>query len=258
MNTHGRDLGYSVKWSVPIPEHHSIVVGSELQRFTLDSVWPAVAGTAPYMGPNPFVSMNNGVRSRLAWFAEMHNQWTPHWSTLLGVRNDTVWTDARPVSGYSPLYATDADAFNALSRTRTDIDFDATLLARYEPNAQVTFEAGYARKTRAPNLYERYAWSTDWMTSGMINWFGDGNYYVGNVNLRPEIAHTVSGTATWHDRTRQDWEIKVTPFETYVRNFIDVNEVTDRMRGMSMFSQLMFANHNSRIWGVDVNGIATL
>ena len=152
----------------------------------------------------------------------VNNKWTAHWTTLLGIRNDTVWTNAGPVSGYSDMYSMDADAFNALNRARTDIDIDVTTLARYEPNAHTTFEMGYARKTRAPNLYERYAWSTDWMTSGMINWFGDGNYYVGNVDLKPEVAHTVSGTASWHDRTRKEWEIKVTPYQTYVRDYIDV------------------------------------
>ena len=72
---------------------------------------------------------------------------------------------------------------------------------------------GYARKTRAPNIYERHAWSTDWMTSGMINWFGDGNYYVGNVNPKPEVAHTQSGTVSWHDSARRAREIKMSvPF----------------------------------------------
>jgi iron complex outermembrane receptor protein len=96
------------------------------------------------------------------------------------------------------------------------------------------------------------------MTSGMINWFGDGNYYVGNVNLKPEVAHTVSGTASWHDAARKEWEIKVTPYQTYVRDYIDVNELATQMYGMSTFSQLMFANHNARIWGADVNGVAAL
>ena len=258
MDTHGRDLGYSVKWAIPFTERHTLQLGSELQRFTLSSTWPAVPGTAPYMGPNPFISMNDGVRSRLAWFAEINNQWSAHWTTLLGIRNDTVWTNAGAVSGYSDMYSMDADAFNVLNRARTDIDIDATALARYEPNAYATFEMGYARKTRAPNLYERYAWSTDWMTSGMINWFGDGNYYVGNVDLKPEIAHTVSGTASWHDRTRKEWEIKVTPYQTYIRDYIDVNELATQMYGMSMFSQLMFANHNARIWGADLSGMAAL
>ena len=105
------------------------------------------------------------------------------------------------------MYAADADAFNASNRAHTDADLDATALLRYEPNAHGTYELGYARKSRAPNLYERYAWSTNMMASGMIGWFGDGNYYVGNVALKPETAHTVSGTATWRGQRHEAWEI---------------------------------------------------
>jgi iron complex outermembrane receptor protein len=258
MDTHGRDLGYTVKMAIPLAERHTVQFGSEFQRFTLDSTWPAVPGTAPYMGPNPFISMNDGERSRLAWFAEAASKWNSKWTTLLGLRNDTVWTNTGPVSGYSDMYSLEAEAFNALKRERTDLDLDLTALARYEPNARMTFEMGYARKSRAPNLYERYAWSTDWMTSGMINWFGDGNYYVGNVDLKPEVAHTASGTASWHDAARQAWEIKVTPYQTYVRDYIDVNELATQMVGMSTFSQLMFANHDATIWGADLDANAAL
>jgi iron complex outermembrane receptor protein len=165
------------------------------------------------------------------------------------------------------MYAVDADAFNALNRAHTDVDLDATALARYEPNASSAYEFGYARKTRAPNLYERYAWSTNWMTSGMIGWFGDGNYYVGNVALKPEIAHTVSGTATWHDRARSQWEIKFTPYLTFIQNYVDVDTLatttnvsmpTAPYNGMSTFAQLRFANHNARIYGADLSGNGSL
>jgi iron complex outermembrane receptor protein len=254
MDAHGRDLGYSMKLGIPLSERHTLQLGSEFQRFVLDDIWPAVPGQAPMMGPNPFVNINDGHRSRLAWFAEVASKWNSNWTTLLGIRNDTVWTNTGPVSGYSDMYAMDADTFNSLSRARTDIDIDLTGLARYEPNPQSTFEIGYARKTRAPNLYERYAWSTDWMTSGMINWFGDGNYYVGNVNLKPEVVHTVSGTASWHDRTRKEWEIKITPYQTYVRDYIDVDTLAATTYGESTFAQLLFANHNARIYGADLDG----
>ena len=254
MDTHGRDLGYAVKLEIPLSERYTLQLGNDLQRFVLDDTWPAVPGTAPYMGPNTFVNINNGHRFRFAWFAELNNKWNSKWTTLVGIRNDTVWSNTGPVSGYSVMYAMDASTFNSFSRARTDIDVDLTASARYQPNRHSTFEMGYARKTRAPNLYERYAWSTDWMTSGMINWFGDGNYYVGNVSLQPEIAHTVSGTASWHDRARKEWEIKITPYQTYIRDYIDVNELATQTYGESTFSQLQFANHNARIYGVDLTG----
>jgi iron complex outermembrane receptor protein len=258
MNTHGKDYGYTVKIDIPFADRHTLRAGSELHRFVLDDSWPAVPGTEPYMGPNPFISINNGQRTRLAWFGEVASKWDAKWSTLLGIRTDTVWMNTGQVSGYSDMYAADADAFNAVSHGRTDVNFDATALARYEPNRSVTFEFGYARKTRSPNLYERYAWSTNWMASGMIGWFGDGNYYVGNLNLKPEIGHTVSASISWHDPGRKQWEVKLTPYQTYVQNYIDVDTLATATYGASTFAQLQFANHDARIYGVDASGKAAI
>jgi iron complex outermembrane receptor protein len=259
MNTHGRDSGYSVKYELPLSARHTLNAGSELHRFVLDDRWPAVAGTAPMMGPNTFVSINDGRRMRLGWFAEVASKWSPQWTTLLGLRNDTVWSNAGPVQGYSAMmYGADASAFNALNRAHTDVDLDATALARYQPSPSASFEFGYARKTRAPNLYERYAWSTNWMASGMIGWFGDGNYYVGNVGLKPEIAHTVSATASWRGRAPQAWEIALTPFLTYIQDYVDVDTLATTNYGMSNFAQLRFANHNARIEGADFSASGAL
>jgi iron complex outermembrane receptor protein len=156
------------------------------------------------------------------------------------------------------MYGMDAAAFNALNHAKTDVNLDTTLTARYEPNRLSTFELGYARKSRSPNLYERYAWSTNMMASGMIGWFGDGNYYVGNVGLKPETANTVSGTATWHDWSRKEWEIQFTPYLTYIQDYVDVNTLTTATYGASTFAQLQFANHNARILGADLSGYKTL
>ena len=267
MNTHGRDLGYSVRYELPLSAQHTLGAGSELHRFVLDDTWPAVAGTAPYMGSNPFVSINDGRRILLGWFAEVASKWNPQWTTLFGLRNDTVWSNTGKVEGYSSNFAADAGAFNGLNRAHADVDLDVTALARYEPNASSAYEFGYARKTRAPNLYERYAWSTNWMVSGMIGWLGDGNYYVGNVALKPEIAHTVSGTATWRDRVRSQWEIKFTPYLSFIQDYVDVDMLatttsvsmpTAPYNGLSTFAQLRFANHNARIYGADLPGNGSL
>jgi iron complex outermembrane receptor protein len=259
MNTHGRDLGYSWKFESPLSVRHTLRVGNELHRFVLDDRWPAVPGTAPMMGPDTFVSINGGHRIRLGTFVELASKWNPRWSTLFGLRNDTVWTNAGPVQGYSAMmYGADAAVFNALKRASTDVNLDATGMARYEPNKACTYELGSARKTRSPNLYERYAWSTNMMASGMIGWFGDGNYYVGNVALKPEVANTVSGTATWHDPARKAIQVKLTPYLTYMESYVDVDTLTTATYGMSTFAQLRFANHNARIYGGDLSASGAL
>ena len=259
MNTHGRDFGYSAKLEAPLSARHSLLVGNEFHRFVLDDRWPPVAGTAPMMGPNTFVSINNGRRFRLGTFAEISSKWNAQWTTLVGLRNDTVWSNAGPVQGYSDMmYGADARIFNASNRAHTDPDIDLTALVRYVPNTASTYEIGYARKTRAPNLYERYAWSTNMMASGMIGWFEDGNYYVGNVGLRPEVANTISGTAGWHDRAQSQWELKLTPYLTEIKRYVDVDTMASVTYGMSTFAQLQFANHNARIYGGDLSAKAAL
>ena len=244
MDTHGQNFGYSVKAEIPESRHDMLRVGNELHGFLLDDWWPPVPMGGMWspgnMCCNTFWNINGGQRYDFGTFVEWERKWDRQWTTLLGVRNDTVWMDTGNVQGYSALpvtnpakmwqsYPIDAAAFNAKDHARTDVNFDATALARYEPNSVSAYEGGYAMKTRSPSLYERYTWSTNSMAMNMIGWFGDGNGYVGNIDLKPETAHTLSFTAGWHDggslkdAPAREWELKITPYYTYVVDYIDVN-----------------------------------
>lgn len=256
MNTHGRDSGYTWKLDLPIAARHNLAAGNEIHRFVLDDRWPAVPGTG--MAPDDFISINNGRRMRMGWFAELASDWSPRWTTLLGLRSDTVWMNTGAVHGYSMMYAADANAFNAAHRARRDDGLDATAWTRYQPNPGTTFELGYARKTRAPNLYERYAWSTSKMISGMIGWFGDGNYYVGNLALRPEAADTIGGTAAWNDPANAHWDLKATAWVTSLHDFVDVDTLKTYKYSQATLAQLRFANYDARIAGADLSGARTL
>ena len=257
MNTHGRDLGYLVRYESAFSTRHTIRAGNELYRFRLDDWWPPVAGTAPMMGPNAFININNGRRTRSGTYAELFSHWSSRWSTLIGLRNDTVWSDAGNVQGYSMMYATDAAAFNAENHAKTDADFDVTALARYDANAHAAVEFGYARKNRSPNLYERYTWSTGMMAASMIGWFGDGNMYYGNVALKPETGNVVSGTLLLHGQAPKPWQVRLTPHLNSIQNYIDVDIASMGMMGMGL-PLLRFANHDARISGGDLSGFATL
>ena len=255
MNTHGRDLGYLVRYESALSTRHTFRAGNELHRFRLDDWWPPVSGMAPMMGPNTFVNINNGRRTRLGTYAELFSHWDPRWSTLIGLRNDTVWSDAGNVQGYSTMYAADAAAFNAENHVRTDANFDLTALARYDANEHAAVEFGYARKNRSPNLYERYTWSTSMMAASMIGWFGDGNMYYGNVALKPETGNVVSGTLLLHGQASKPWEMKLTPHLNSIQDYIDVDAAPMMMMGMPL---LRFANHDARIYGGDFSGFVTL
>ena len=116
-----------------LSEVHLLRVGAEYQRYVLYDWWPPVGGT---MGPNAFWNVDYGVRHRGDLYAEWEARWTGAWTSQLGLRSDTVVTDAGPVQGYDdalPAWGDDAAAFNASPRRRTDINWDLTALARYAP-----------------------------------------------------------------------------------------------------------------------------
>jgi iron complex outermembrane receptor protein len=147
----------------------------------------------------------------------------------------------------------DATAFNARDRSRTDNNWDLTALARYTPDNSKTYEFGYARKTRSPNLYERYTWSTGGMAMNMINMVGDGNGYVGNLDLKPEVANTISATADWHDAAQEKWGLKVTPYYTYVQDYINARRLPVSATSTG-FVFLKYANQDAHLYGLDVSG----
>jgi iron complex outermembrane receptor protein len=258
MRTDAMDLGYAIKGDIKVSESKTVRIGHEYHRFLLNDWWPPVSGSM-MMSPGTFKSINDGTRDVISAFAEWEEKWAPQWTTLLGIRSDTVLMDTSNVSGYGSSGMTaqegiDAKAFNGRNHAKVDVNFDLTALVRYEPNEISTNEFGYARKSRSPNLYERYSWSTSSMDSQMINWFGDANGYVGNLDLKPEVAHTVSTSFGLHDSGRKDWAAKATPYFTYIADYIGVDFVKNNTSSSSIFPLLKFANHDAMMYGVDFSG----
>ena len=93
----------------------------------------------------------------------------------------------------------------------------------------------------------------------MINQVGDGNGYVGNTALAPEVAHTFSVTGEWRD-PKDSWEVKATPYYSYVQNFINAQRVGSfnsagfYNAGPYTFQELTYVNHSAIIYGFDLNG----
>jgi iron complex outermembrane receptor protein len=203
MYTKSSNTGVNVKADVNLDAQNLLRVGGLYQHYTLDDWWPP-SGAA--MWPGTFDNINDGTRDRFGLFGEWEARLNAQWLTLLGARYERVKTDAGNVQGYDPTtngmgmmvndQKKDAAAFNAQSHERTDNNWDLTALARYTPDANSDIEFGVARKVRSPNLYERYTWSTWSMAAVMNNFVGDGNGYYGNINLKPEQAHTVSPPST--------------------------------------------------------------
>ncbi|MHB1051759.1 MAG: TonB-dependent receptor domain-containing protein [Thiobacillus sp.] len=264
MDTEGKNTGALVKADFVLSARDLLRMGGEIQQYSLNDWWPP-SGTGG-MSPNKFWNIKDGERDRYAVFGEWEARWSPQWLSQFGVRHETVKMDTGIVQGYNGSYAADAKAFNDADRSRTDNNRDLTALARYTPDAMRTVEFGYAQKTRSPNLYERYSWSTGGMAMRMINMAGDGNGYVGNLGLKPEVAHTLSATFDWHDAEQEKWGLKITPYYTHVDDYIDVRRCSSansncgaaNQTATTGFVYLQFVNQSARLYGLDIAGYLPL
>lgn len=275
MESEGKTGGLTVSADIPLNSGDLVRVGAEYQYYRLDDWWsPSGAGMWPYT----FENINDGERDRYAAFGEWEIR-KERWTHVLGLRYEAVTMDAGPVHGYNlgtyPItyspprmipgvmpemgnQTRDAALFNASSRDKTDHNWDLSWIARFAPDAMQTYELGLAQKTRSPNLYERYTWSTWQMAAFMNNFVGDGNGYVGNLDLDPEVARTISLTADWHDANEDRWGLRVTPYYTDVQDYIDAvqwDSVKNAPRTVPVvgdFTVLKYVNQSARLYGVDL------
>lgn len=272
MYTKGKTDGLNLNGEIFLSTEDTLRVGLEFQSYTLDDWWPEsganMLGSLP-VGDESFWNLNNGERDRYALFGEWEKSWSQQWTGVFGLRYEMVKMNAGDVRGYDIVAAapgsyantnTDATYFNSLDRSKTDHNLDMTALAKFVPNDTRTFEFGIARKTRSPNLYERYAWSSWQMAALMNNTVGDGNGYFGNVDLKPEVAHTLNITGDWHAADKR-WGVKASPYYSHVKDYIDAvqwngNAVTGAARTTNLTNQytvLRYVNQSARLYGLDLS-----
>jgi iron complex outermembrane receptor protein len=271
MFTRGANLGYLVQTEIPLSARDTLRAGHEFRRFTLDDWWTPATNVIGTLGPNTLLNVNNGRRNRFGTWAEWEARRSKRWTTLLGIRSDIVLMDTGDVQGYnnSPAatgdaaYYADAAEFNSAGHARQDYNFDLTALARFDAAPFLSIEAGYARKTRSPSIYERYLWAKrSFFSADMEGWFGDLNGYTGNLDLKPEVAHTISSTISLRDATNKGWELRITPYYTRIQNYIDAGRcplIDDGSDGCtaanftatSGFAILQFANYPAKLYGFD-------
>ena len=260
MDSESSNQGGKLQANFILSDGDVVRIGGEYQFYTLNDYWPPVGGT---MGPNTFWNIDYGQRNKFDVFTEWEARWNPKWLSQLGARSTTVKANAADVQGYdnslAGLWGNDAAAFNASNRKHTDYNWDLTALARYTPDASQSYEWGYARKSRSPNTYQRYPWSTNAMAAVMNNLVGDGNGYIGNVGLAPEVAHTLSITGDWSDARTELWSLKASTYYTYIQDYIDAQRCDfgqcglDNINTTTGFVLLQYVNQSAELYGFDVS-----
>lgn len=256
-DTHGGSA--KVGWS--LSDQDVLRAGAEVQLHTLYDWWPPVGGT---MGPRAFWNVDYGRRDKGDGFVEWERYVDDRWTTIVGARYTLVNADAAAVQGYDNslgMWGTDAARFNARGEHRhVDHNWDLTALARYTPSVASSLEFGFARKTRSPSLYQRYPWSTNAMAALMNNYVGDGNGYVGNEDLRPEVAHTLSVALEQREEADDRWGLKASTYLTQIDGYIDARRCNfgqcgaDNVSKTQGFVLLQYVNQSAHLMGVDLSG----
>lgn len=260
MHTKGQNNGALLGVDLQLSQRNILRLGTEAQFFTLDDIWPA---SGRGMWPNAFVNINNGKRDRLAFYAEWESKVANNLQTQLGLRSEQVKTNADQVEGYNATmanYDAESKAFNAKNRQRTDNNLDIAAMLRFLPTKNSSIELAYAQKMRSPNLYERYAWSTGGMAMRMINTTGDGNGYVGNIDLKPEVAQKLAVDFKLFDQA-QTWQLSVAPHYSKITDYIDavrckssnMNCGRANQNRRNGFVYLQYQNQDAVIYGADIS-----
>lgn len=267
MLTDSQDLTAKLAWTLALEGGNTLKIGQEFYLNKLNDDWPAVAGSM-MMGPDNYVNINDGRRQRTAIYAQWSQQPSEGWHYSAGMRVEQISTQAGEVQPYNNMSMADmmmanADAlaaqrFNAADRDQSDTLVDVTLLATRRIDDEQSLTLGVARKNRAPNLYERYTWGQGMMSSSMIGWFNDGNAYVGNINLKPETAHTASVSYRLEQRDRA---LTVDAWYTRVSDYIDGQPIGQFVRSAQpdgVRNQLRFTNLDATFKGVTIKGVVLL
>ncbi len=148
--------------------------------------------------PGFFVTQfNDAETERYGAFAEWIGSLTPRLSAELGIRYNRVETAAGPVNASPARNLAPPrrlrDAFNGRDRDHADNNVDLVAKLRYAVTGALSVHAEAARKTRSPSYIERYLWLPLEVSAGLA----DGNNYVGDPDLDPEVAHVVDAGFTW-------------------------------------------------------------
>lgn len=153
--------------------------------------------TNPSMGDFFVDNFNDVQRDRVGLFSEWRGRAGEAVDIQAGVRVTRVDMSAGSAAvgamPSAPPLIRLLDEFNGSSRDATDTQVDAVLKLGLRLTEQFTLRAEAGRKTRSPSYIERFAWLPIEASAGLA----DGNNYVGDNGLDPEIAHEIGLGLDW-------------------------------------------------------------
>ncbi len=221
----------------------------------------------PDVAPFFITNFNDARSNTYGFFSEWSRAFRQNWELQLGVRYHRVAMDAGRVDAF-PAQLADMgmggmpaqmvsmlrDRFNNANRDQINNNVDWLVQLGYQMNPSFHWTFAVARKVRSPNYVERYMWIPLEVNAGL----GDGNNYIGNVNLDPEISRQVELGFDWQTQADTAY-FSPRLYYRRVNDYIQGTPVTDPVvTGVSANAAgdptpLQFSNVDAAIYGFDAN-----
>lgn len=271
VNANSDDVGYVFKASIPLAGG-ALTAGSD-GSFAEHDAKVLDPDFAPFFVKN----FNNAQQDNFGAFVEWKGAIAPRWTVEAGARYNRSAMDAGKIDAFpaqladrmiaagampmGPPAAVRAlrERFNDADRSQDEDNLDAVLTLDYQLLANTRLALGFARKERNPSYIERYLWIPLEVNAGL----GDGNNYVGKVDLDPEVSYQFELGLDW--RTDR-FNFAPRAFYRRVDDYIQGVPVPATPENAPIIAisttngdptPLQFANVDAEFWGVDAEfGVA--
>ena len=208
------------------------------------------------------INFNDVEDNRFGIFTQWQNQFDQT-NVQLGVRFKRAEANADKVGSsvtmmdnmMGDLVREIRDDFNNADRKMSDNNVDIALNTQTTLSPNVSFSAGVGLKSRAPSYQERYLWTPMEATGGLA----DGHTYIGDINLKSEIAYQVDLGLTY-----QDDNLMIAPHVFYqsIDDYIQGTPMGMADMSAQMLANMMsgdtnplkFSNVDAKLYGFDLNG----
>lgn len=254
--------------------------------FRLSVDWPLGAGTGllgvegkdaeheatvydPDFAPFFVHNFSDSQVESLSWFGQWSALLGSRWYLEAGFRSERLSMDTEPVDAFPARLVDMAPAswpagtppravwqlrerFNAAERSHKDRNQDWVVKGRYRLSEAAVLELAAARKARSPLYQERYLWIPLEANAGL----GDGNNYVGDPDLQPEVSRQLE---LGLDLDYDHWYLSPRFYLRRTSDYIQGLAATDMaVIGVSRNANgdptpLMFANTEAELRGMDLS-----
>ncbi len=209
-------------------------------------------------------NFNDAEANHYGVFTEWSGELAPKTNLEAGLRVEHVDSDSGFVNAF-PAVLADTGAvvngvtlaaqdlrnrYNTSDLSQTDTNVDAVIKINHKMTNSLDLEVAVARKTRSASYIEKYLWIPLEINAGL----GDGNNYVGDPGLDPEISYQIElGLNFDNNQIYFSPRVYYKNIDDYIQGIasIDASAITFSALAAGDSTPLVFSNIDAKIYGLD-------